>query len=193
MAFADLWVNLTREEGLDLAETFAVSLLKLVEDMDEVVAERDSDNDAAQELPPIMPKQVLGLRPRDFTTLLSKHRQRLAGTHIGLPEITMMENEFKSFKLAYAREPVLKAAIDSVDEDTADFDVAWKVLGTRYPGLHKFFGGLATVFPGTSSVESDFSLLKMTSDKHSTNLTDFSLESKLHAVQFFDLQKIKLD
>jgi hypothetical protein len=86
----------------------------------------------------------------------------------------------------------LREAIDAIDEDTADFDVAWEGLSAKYGNLHKFFGGLATVFPGTSSVESDFSLLKMTSDVHSTNLTDFSLESKLHAKQFFMMQKIKL-
>jgi hypothetical protein len=87
---------------------------------------------------------------------------------------------------------VLKASIDGIDEDKADFDVAWKVLSVTYVNLHAFFGGLATVFPGTSSVESDFSLLKMTSGKHSTNLTDFSLESKLHASQLFELQNDEL-
>jgi hypothetical protein len=52
---------------------------------------------------------------------------------------------------------------------------------------------LATVFPGTATVEADFSLLKMTSCKHSTNMTDFSLESKLHTKQFAELQRVKLE
>jgi hypothetical protein len=90
-----------------------------------------------------------------------------------------MEREFRALKAAYANVPALKEAINDVDEDKADFDAAWKGLSGTYAHLYKFFGGLATVFPGTSSVESDFSLLKMISDKHSTNLTDFSLESKL--------------
>jgi hypothetical protein len=47
------------------------------------------------------------------------------------------------------------------------------------------------VFPGTQLVESDSSDLKMTSGKHSTNLTDFSLEGKLHSKQFLELQEIK--
>ena len=81
---------------------------------------------------------------------------------------------------------------DSTNEDRVNFDDAWKALSGQYKRLHEFFGGLATVFPGTPSVESDFSLLKMTGGKHSTNLTDFSLESKLHAKQFFELQNIKL-
>jgi hypothetical protein len=104
-----------------------------------------------------------------------------------------MERKFRALKAAYASNPALKEAIDGMDEDKADFDVAWKVLSGTYANLYEFFGGLATVFPGTSSVESDFSLLKMTSCKHSTNLTDYSLESKLHASQFFNLQRMKLE
>jgi hypothetical protein len=111
----------------------------------------------------------------------------------GQPEIRTMEREFRALKAAYASNPALKEAIDGMDEDKADFDVAWKVLSGTYANLYEFFGGLATVFPGTSSVESDFSLLKMTSCKHSTNLTDYSLESKLHASQFFNLQRMKLE
>jgi hypothetical protein len=68
-----------------------------------------------------------------------------------------------------------------------------KGLGGTYAHpiyTYEFFG---LAFPGTPSVESDLSLLKMTSGKHSTNLTDFSLESKLHKSQFFDLQTMKLE
>jgi hypothetical protein len=50
--------------------------------------------------------------------------------------------------------------------------------GTPEPIIYQVKEGIV---PGTATVESDFSLLKMTSCKHSTNLTDFSLESKLHA------------
>jgi hypothetical protein len=69
--------------------------------------------------------------------------------------------------------------------------VGRKGIGVTYGKLHDFFRGLAAVFPGTQLVESDFSFLKMTSGKHSTNLTDLSLESKLHAKRFLELQKIK--
>jgi hypothetical protein len=49
-----------------------------------------------------------------------------------------MENEFKAFKAADKSEQALKEAIDSVDEDTADFDVAWEGLSRRYKNLHEF-------------------------------------------------------
>jgi hypothetical protein len=79
---------------------------------------------------------------------------------------------------AYAIDQILEAASESVTKDTTDFDLAWKSLGATYSKLHEFFGGLATVFPGAPSAELHFSYLKMTSGKHSTNLTDFSLEEQ---------------
>ncbi len=177
----------------EFAESFAESLLKLIEDLDDIVPERDSDNGPGQEIPPIMPKQVMGLLPRDLTTLVTKHRLRLEGTNHGGAEIAALENEFRNLKVAYANDAALKETIDEVDEDKMDFDNAWKHLSKTYGKLHEFFGGLATVFPGTATVESDFSHLKMTSNSHVTNMTDFSLESKLHAKQFIDLQRLKLD
>ncbi len=48
-------------------------------------------------------------------------------------------------------------------------------IAARVPVLYNFFGGLATVFPGTATE------LKWTKDEYSTSLSDFSLEAKLHA------------
>jgi hypothetical protein len=42
--------------------------------------------------------------------------------------------------------------------------------------LHSFAGRMATVFPGTSTVESDFYVLKYSKDEFCSNTTDFSLE-----------------
>jgi hypothetical protein len=47
------------------------------------------------------------------------------------------------------------------------------------------------MFSGTPTLEADFSDLKTTSGKYSTNLTNFSLESNLHSKQFLELQEIK--
>jgi hypothetical protein len=47
--------------------------------------------------------------------------------------------------------------------------------------LYDYFGGLATVFPGTGTVEADFSELKLTKDKFSLSLSEISLEAKLHS------------
>lgn len=57
--------------------------------------------------------------------------------------------------------------------------------------LRKFCGGLAAVFPGTSTVESDFSVINWEYDEFWGLLTEFSLEGILQCKQFKRLQDIK--
>ena len=82
--------------------------------------------------------------------------------------------------MAYSQEEALMQQIDGGGPNVS-FETAWQPLCGRFQALNQFAGGLATVFPGTSSVESDFSILKRSKDEFSTALTDFSLEGVLHA------------
>jgi hypothetical protein len=43
--------------------------------------------------------------------------------------------------------------------------------------LKQSCGGLASVFPGTATIESDFSALKWEFDEYRSRLTEFSLEA----------------
>jgi hypothetical protein len=67
-----------------------------------------------------------------------------------------LEAEFCHLKAAYGSSQALEAAIDCVDENKVDFNIAWKYRGATYSKLHEFFGALFTSFSGTPSVESDF-------------------------------------
>jgi hypothetical protein len=53
------------------------------------------------------------------------------------------------------------------------FDDVWCWLGEKVTLLRDFAGGLATVFPSTATVESDFSLMKWEKSKFKFALTDF--------------------
>ena len=53
--------------------------------------------------------------------------------------------------------------------------------------LKVFCGGLATVFPNTATVESDFSLFGLEKNEYRKSLTDFLLEGVFHSKQFNDL------
>lgn len=55
----------------------------------------------------------------------------------------------------------------------------------------QFLGGLASVFPGTSTVESDFSVIGNEKNEYRTSLTDFSLEGILQCKQFKKLSHLK--
>ena len=64
------------------------------------------------------------------------------------------------------------------------------MIGTRYPNVCDFFGGLASVFPGTSIVELDFSVIGYEKDDYRTALTNFSLDGILQCKQFDVLRKM---
>ena len=86
----------------------------------------------------------------------------------------------------------LKNSLDRLSYKSIFAD-GWKMLVDRYPLLCQFMGGLASVFPGTSTVEADFSVIGWEKNDYRTSLTNFSLEGILHCKQYDDLkdQKIK--
>jgi hypothetical protein len=71
---------------------------------------------------------------------------------------------------------------------TSGFAESWAPVGTRFPRLIQFCGGLATVFPGTSSVESDFSVINWEYDEFRCSLTELSLEGIMQCKQFKKLE-----
>ena len=74
--------------------------------------------------------------------------------------------------------------------DTTSFAKGWAAVLGRFERLKEFCGGLATVFPGTATVESDFSVLNYEKNIYRTALTDFSLEGILHCKQFQKLDSL---
>ena len=59
----------------------------------------------------------------------------------------------------------------------------------RDPNLLRFAAGLATVMPGTATVEADFSIINYERDSYRSALTNFSLEGILHSRQLEKLRQ----
>lgn len=57
----------------------------------------------------------------------------------------------------------------------------------RFPSLCCFVGGIASVYPGTSRVESDFSVLKWEKNDYQKSLMDIYLELIMHSKQVKEL------
>lgn len=62
------------------------------------------------------------------------------------------------------------------------------LVSGRFRTLQWFFGGLATTFPGTATVEGGFSLINWEYDDFYQSLTSFSVEGIIHANQNSKLQ-----
>ena len=92
--------------------------------------------------------------------------------------------QLQQMKRSYREEQTFAGAIDAY-KDTYSFEDCWSPLGIGFEELKSFAGGIATVMPGTSSVEADFSLINWHKDPNAKAMTDFSLESILHCKQQF--------
>jgi hypothetical protein len=80
----------------------------------------------------------------------------------------------------YASDQILRVAIDWHTIETL-FDGAWDCAPGWFGHLRSFYGGLATVFANTTSVESNFSILKWEMDENHTCLMHLSLEGVFQA------------
>ena len=104
--------------------------------------------------------------------------------------IEEIENDHRSMLRAYREESAFKAVVDKCNDGRTDFVAGWAHCTDRFPSLQTFCGGLASVFPNTSTVEADFSVIGWEKDEYRQSLTDFSLEIILHAKQFESLLRI---
>ncbi|CAM6027602.1 unnamed protein product [Sphagnum balticum] len=89
---------------------------------------------------------------------------------------------------AYRTEQVFKQSIDALSNQSA-FKDGWSLFGRRFPNLMEFYGGvicgvIATLFLGTNTVGSDFSILRWEKDAFCKSLSDFGLEGVLQVKQW---------
>ncbi|CAK9260470.1 unnamed protein product [Sphagnum jensenii] len=169
----------------------ASAILKLVDGITAIVAKRTEDNEAyINAAPDVLPHQLVRILPCDFCVYLQRHRERLDYTFSN-EEIENIGHQHKVLCDSYRRQPDVKSSIDSFDDSAAYHD-AWIGLHNTYPLLEKFVGGLATIFPGTSTVESDFSVVKYEKNKNRMSLTDASFEGILHVRQYRRMHSLKV-
>ena len=169
-----------------LVSCIAAVFLHLADGISSIVAERDDMNDAGEELPAVLPHHLVAGDMRTLVGQLDVHHPRLKRCFSN-EEIQMIDQDYAEFLRAVRMEPELKAALNSMTNTATSFEDAWSVVGSRFRMLKEFCGGLATVFPNTATVESDFSRLGLEKNEYRKSLTDFSLEGVLHSKQYIDL------
>jgi hypothetical protein len=79
------------------------------------------------------------------------------------------------------------ARLSAMSDADGTFRVSWNELKRFCPNLLKFCGGLASTFPTTATVESDFSRLRREKDRHRLSLQDFGLEAVLQCGSYEEL------
>ncbi len=130
-------------------------------------------------------------RTDNSTKLVMKFHDRLLASW-NQNAIDLIVDQHKKLLNVVIKEPRLQTALAHHSEQT-DFSEAWRTpsIKDRFPELMEFCGGLASPFPNTAIVESDFFVLKWEKDLHRSNLTPFSLEGIIHCRQIRTLLKIQ--
>jgi hypothetical protein len=156
----NLYNELSHIEKQQILQEISIFSLSIVADGLQIQAERDSNNNARElEAPPEMPTYLVKMRPNVFINeVVDQYHEHLA-KHWSVDLIDKVESEHRELLVVYAREPDVKVALDMHDEKTL-FKEAWDCLKGRFMQLRQLCGGLATTFPNTTSIESDFSIIK---------------------------------
>ena len=124
-----------------------------------------------ENLPPVLPHELVKLRGAKFAAIIRKQQERLQEWVLAV-EANKIEQEFQELKLVYQTEESLKNVLDQCDHKIS-FRNSWDIVHARFKQLENFCGGLATVFSGTANIESNFSILKWEKDDGRTAFLTF--------------------
>jgi hypothetical protein len=179
-------------EQKDLEQDVALVYVTACNRIDEISIYRDHNNNACADpssLPPVLPHELVKLSAANFIRKIRQHAFRLEH-RFKAGQIEAIADEHKTLLHAYRSEPTLKEGIDSLS-GRSSFQDGWSLLSSRLPNLMGYCGVVATLFPGTSTVESDFSILRWEKDCFRKGLSDFGLEGVLQAKQFLFIEQFE--
>ena len=152
-----------------------------------------AENQADDYLPPsVLPHELMKLTNHCFKDNLAKQKDRLLH-QFGPRHIDDIELQFRELKDHMDCNIEVKNEVERNARDGCNFRQCWQVFDEKYPTLREYCAGLATVFPGTTQLESDFSLLKGAKTSHRKRLLDLSLEGCMHSKQFSHLERVTVE
>lgn len=165
--------------------TVAMFSLELITGIQEVVAERDMENNAAAQVPPVLPLELVAMTPRQFSAALTMQKDRWMH-RFTQEEFFEVDAQYRRLSRMYRENVSFKTQLEANTQTNVNmeqFKKSWQNAGEGFELLQEFCGGLASVMAGTATVESDFSVINWTKDPNSSSMTDFTLESILHCNQ----------
>jgi hypothetical protein len=186
------WLAIDANEKTIVLQTIAQFAINLSDGIAKVEAERDRANNAVVNLASlIMPMDLVKMRSSTFISeVIEPRKAQVQATAWTDDQINAIENDHHELFTAYHRENGISSIVDQHDHTTS-FNKAWDSLnGVRFDQLRRFCTELATIVPNSTSVESDFSILKWELDEFHKSLLNLSLEGIFQAKQFELLDNI---
>jgi hypothetical protein len=150
---------------------------------------RDENNNPLADpssFPPVLSHELIKLSAAEFIRKMRCYSYRLEQRYSS-EHIDTIADEHKQLLHAYRTEQVLKQSINALSNQSA-FKDGWSLLGCQFPNLMEFCGVIVTLFPRTSTIKSDFSILRWEKDAFRKSLSDFGLEGVLQAKQWMFIE-----
>lgn len=189
----DVWVvEALSQLDADQVQVLAVAVAKLfvqgANGIYEIVAERTSAGGKADAMPSIRPSELVKMNMKEFKNLLDAHTPRLL-KRMSTVEVHKIAQDFAALRSDSKGETSAMQPRGSVTA-TPSFSALWTEQGERFPALRNFCGDLASIFPNTATVESDFSVIGWERDVYRQRITNFSLEGVLQCKQYGELTEL---
>lgn len=177
--------KLNNVEKENLYSTIAEFMINFFEGVCRIVATRDSSNNAlVMKSVPVVPYDLVRTNQVEFMKLVASHKPRLEMSGWDGYSINAIGDQFKTLLDHYERVQTTKDAIDRYNHTKNSFQDAWNdSCPSVFPNLVDFCSGLATLFPNTASVESDFSIINQEKSTTRASLSNFTLEGILQSKQ----------
>lgn len=125
---------------------------------------------------------------RGFGKVLREQKDRLRHT-FSERDVVKIEEEHFDLRQAFRKEGI-SSPLAARRNDPGSLKAGWAALVGRLPNLGACACGLATLFPGASTVEAGFSLVKWEKDEFRQQLSNLPLEGILQCKQFGQLQEL---
>jgi hypothetical protein len=179
--FSSLDSENSQHEKQSCLKSTAILALELIDGISNICSATTSRG--SRRLPPVVPRELANMRTHAFISgVLEEQVARLLVTK-DRQYVHEIESEHRAFLKAVQMEKDLRDGLRE-QSNKLDFSDAWAVCQKRFPKLQEFWGGLSTVFPGTATVESDFSIVNWEKSDYRSALSDLTSEVILHCKQF---------
>jgi hypothetical protein len=183
--------NDDKDEVHEMLKDVGIAFVVACYRIDAIIDERNPEIDgivAPSSLPPALPHELVRITAADFLRKARKQTCRLERQY-SRQQIDAIADQHKALLRAYRNEPVIREVIAGCNEKTS-FEAAWGLLSSLLSNLCEFCGGIATFPPSTSTVESDFSVLRWEKDNFRRSQSDFGLEGVLQTKLYCQLEDL---
>ena len=191
IAALDAMDETDRDKYIAAAAKFLVGL---VAGISSINSTRNESNMGIDVKLPILPAHFAAYSAREFASAIAFFADRFAATR-GQAKLVQLKKSFMDFKELFLSNAttfrtLVNARYDNIDSVNL-LHSYWNPVcalgranGKDFETLWEYASGLATIFPNTATVESDFSVVKGEMDDTRTLLTSVSLEGILHSKDF---------